>query len=347
MAVFKPARHAALLKEVASGRLRAVLVYGSDPGGVSELSRRLVRGVVGDGDDPMSIVVLDEETCKEDPARLVDEAQAMSMFGGRRAIRVRGAGEHFARAMKSVLERPAGDAVIIAEAGQLKTSSGLRKLFEKEPALAAAPVYEDSARDIQQIIRETLEKEELRIAPDAMAALCELLGADRAASRGELEKLALYCMGRGEVTLEDVRAVCGDVSAHAMGDMLDAFFTGNAATGVRLFASLVAEGTPPAAILAAASAHVARLKPLALLVASGDTPGQVVVKAARPQIFFRRQPAWIRQLSIWSPAALERADEGLLEATAATRVNPALESEIAERCLLSLSIRAARTGRSA
>jgi len=159
MAVFKPPRHADLLKKVAAGDLRAVLVHGSDPGGVSELSRRLVRCVIGDADDPMSVVVLDEETCKED--------------------------------------------------------------------------HEDSARDIQQIIRETLQKEGLRIAPDAMAALAELLGADRAASRGELEKLALYCMGREQVTLEDVRAVCGDVSGHAMGDMLDAFFSGNAKAGAR------------------------------------------------------------------------------------------------------------------
>ncbi len=344
MAVFKPAQHAALLKTVSAGDLRAVLIYGSDPGGVSELSRKVVRSVIGENDDPMSVVVLDEETCREDPARLVDEAQAMSMFGGRRAIRVRGAGEHFAKAMETVLERPAGDAVIIAEAGQLKTSSGLRKLFEKHPELAAAPVYEDSVRDIQQIIRETLEREGLRIAPDAMAALSELLGADRAASRGELEKLALYCMGREQVTLEDVRAICGDVSGHAMGDMLDAFFTGNAAAGARLFASLLAEGTPPAAILAAASAHVARLKPLALLVAAGDPPAQVV-KAARPPIFFRRQPAWIRQLSVWTPEALETADAGLLEATAGTRSMPALEAEIAERCLLSLAVRAARAGR--
>ncbi len=344
MTVFKPTRHVDLLKKVAAGDLRAVLVHGSDPGGVSELSRRLVHCVIGDADDSMSVVVLDEETCKEDPARLVDEAQAMSMFGGRRAIRVRGAGEHFARAMEAVLERPAGDAVIIAEAGQLKTSSKLRKLFEKRPELAAAPVYEDSARDIQQIIRETLQKEGLRIAPDAMAALAELLGADRAASRGELEKLALYCMGREQVTLEDVRAVCGDVSGHAMGDMLDAFFSGNAKAGARLFASLLAEGTPAAAMLAAASAHVARLKPLALLVAAGDTPAQVV-KAARPPIFFRRQPAWIRQLSVWTPEALETADTGLLEATAATRSMPALEAEIAERCLLSLAVRAARAGR--
>ncbi len=344
MAIFKPAQHPALLKKTSAGEVRGVLVYGSDPGGVSELSRRLVRHVVGNDDDPMSVVVLDEETCREDPARLVDEAQAMSMFGGRRAIRVRGAGEHFAKAMETVLERPAGDAVIIAEAGQLKTSSGLRKLFEKSPELAAAPVYEDSARDIQQIIRETLEKEGLRIAPDAMAALSELLGGDRAASRGELEKLALYCMGRKQVTLEDVRAICGDVSGHAMGDMLDTFFSGDAVTGARLFASLLAEGTSPAAILAAASAHVARLKPLALLVAAGDPPAQVV-KAARPPIFFRRQPAWIRQLSIWTPEALETADAGLLEATASTRSMPTLEAEIAERCLLSLSVRAARASR--
>jgi DNA polymerase-3 subunit delta len=287
---------------------------------------------------------LDEETCREDPARLADEAQSMSMFGGRRAIRVRGAGEAFCKAMENVLAFPPGDAMIIAEAGPLKATSKLRKLFEKDASLAAVAIYEDSAGDIQRIIRDTLQKEGLSIDPDALALLAGLLGADRAASRGELEKLALYCLGRGKVTADDVRAIIGDVSAHAMNDMIDAFLTGEATRGARLFSAMLAQGVAPAGILAAASAHMARLKALALVVQSGQPPAQAV-RSARPPVFFKRRDVMARQLSLWPLAALERADESLFEATAMTRQNPDLEAQIAERCFLSLAVRARRAGR--
>ena len=341
MAVVKPAGHKAFFARVREGGVRGALVYGADAGGVTELAGRILKLAVENNDDPLAVTTLDEETCREDPARLADEAQSISMFGGRRAIRVRGAGEAFARAMENVLAFPPGDAMIIAEAGPLKASSKLRKLFEKDASLAALPVYEDSAGDIQRLIRETLQKHGLSIEQEALLALSGLLGADRAASRNELEKLALYCHGRDMVRAGDVRAIIGDVSAHAMNDMIDAFLTGDAKGGARLYSAMLAEGIAPAGILAAASAHLARLKEMAALVRTGQPPRQVV-RAARPPVFFKRQPVVARQLSLWPLAALERAGESLFEATAQTRMNPAIEAQITERLFLSLAVQARR-----
>ena len=42
------------------------------------------------------------------------------------------------------------------------------------------------------------------------------LGADRALSRAEIEKLALYCLGRRAVTLEDVESIVGDAADLAL-----------------------------------------------------------------------------------------------------------------------------------
>src|SRR5215469_16817826 len=70
----------------------AVLVFGPDQGLVRERAERLVKSVVPDLADPFRISDLDEATLNGDPARLADEAAALSMMGGRRAVRVRGAG---------------------------------------------------------------------------------------------------------------------------------------------------------------------------------------------------------------------------------------------------------------
>ncbi len=320
--------------------VRAALVFGSDVGGVRELGQRIIRAVLGEAaDDALALETLDEEGLKEDPGRLADEAQAISMFGGRRVVLVRDAGKAFLDAFRPLLEQPAWEAFIVALAPGLKKDSALVKLFEKDKRLAALPVYADDAGDVGRLIEDVLAEHGLGMDRDARQALAPLLGGDRQASRNELEKLALYCRGRQRITLEDVRAVCSDVSAHMMSDMLDAFFGGQAARGLALFATLLAEGTPPAAMLSAAASHVARLKALRGVMAEGLSAEQAVAKA-RPPIFFRRRGIMARQLAAWPEEKLARADESIWQAMHRTRQMPELEAQLAERCLLVLALQA-------
>ncbi len=319
-----------------------LLVFGTDAGGVREAANHATRAVLGArADDPLSVVQLDEDVLKDDPGRLLDEMQSIAMFGGRRVIRVRNAGGAFREAMKGALHLERAEALVVAEAPGVKKDSALARLFEREQRLAALPVYADEAGDLHRLIEETLAAHGLAVDRDARQALADLLGADRMASRNELEKLALYCRGRERVRLQDVRAVCSDVSAHMMPEMLDAFFAGNMMEGLRLFAALLAEGAPAAAMLQAAANHVARLKELAAAMAQGMSAEQAVARA-RPPIFFRRRPVMQRQLRIWNMDALARADESIWQAMHQARHMPELQDALAERCFMSLAMQSAR-----
>src|SRR5579859_3288274 len=87
-------------------RARVVLVYGPDEGLVRERTVRLCRTVVDDLDDPFRVADLDAVKLKDDIARLVDEAAAIPLTGGRRVVRVRGADDGCAKAVTAVLETP-------------------------------------------------------------------------------------------------------------------------------------------------------------------------------------------------------------------------------------------------
>src|SRR4051794_41657940 len=62
-----------------------VLVFGPDAGLVSERVDAIVRASVDDPNDPFSLVRLDGDAIASDPARLVDEATTVPLFGGARA----------------------------------------------------------------------------------------------------------------------------------------------------------------------------------------------------------------------------------------------------------------------
>src|ERR1700687_4449918 len=91
--------------------LVAALVYGPDQGLVRERANELAKSVVSDLSDPFRVSELAEGALESDPALLWDEAAALSMTGGRRVVRVKGAGNALADSFERFLSAPSGDSL--------------------------------------------------------------------------------------------------------------------------------------------------------------------------------------------------------------------------------------------
>ena len=203
--------------------LRGVLVYGADGGKARETAERIGRSVVADLSDPFNVAVLTGEEAEADPARLADEAAARSLMGGRRLVRVRDARDRSAEALSNAFAGPETDTLVVVEAGDLKSTSALRKLFEgKRGDLAAIRCYPDEASDVIRMIRETLSAAGVRIDPDAAQMLSERLGNDRVATRTEIEKLALMAGDGGTVDYETAIEAVGEALEAEAEDWIDA-----------------------------------------------------------------------------------------------------------------------------
>ena len=293
---------------------RAVLVFGPDTGLARERLRTLGRHVVADLDDPFRVVTLTPQQIKETPSLIADEADALSLTGGRRLVWIKDASDTVAGPLGSWLEDPGGDALVLLEAGDLGTASKLRKLCEGAERAVALPCYADAGRGLDQVIRETLRERRLEVDRDAMAFLHDHLGADRQLPRRELEKLALYKGdGGGTVTLEDAMACVGDASAMAMDDIAFAAADGRHADAQRSLDRAFREGLNAVAVLRSLARHFERLHKARALVDAGKRPDEAM-KALKPPVFFRRQDAFRAQLGRWDTPRLARALTVLLEA---------------------------------
>ncbi|HJQ56955.1 MAG TPA: DNA polymerase III subunit delta, partial [Vineibacter sp.] len=82
--------------------LRVALVYGNDEGMIAERGRMLASAVCDDLTDAFRVVELSSAKLKDDPARLVDDFQSLSMIGGRRVVRVRPVGDEASAAVEAV-----------------------------------------------------------------------------------------------------------------------------------------------------------------------------------------------------------------------------------------------------
>ncbi|HEY2068340.1 MAG TPA: DNA polymerase III subunit delta [Rhizomicrobium sp.] len=293
----------------------AALFYGPDQGLVRERAETMAKTVVSDLTDAFNVAELDDAGLSADPARLADEAQALSMMGGRRVVRVRSAGNGLASLFEAFLENPKGDALVVVEAGDLAKSSGLRKAFEEADNAAAIACYPDSARDLPDVIRATLKTYGLTIATDALDDAVSRLGSDRGVTKRELEKLALYAHGQKNVSLADVRATLGDESEIRAEEACDAAGEGDVKTLDAVLSRLWASDESPVMVVRTAMSHFQRL--LAARAALDRNENlDAAMRKMWPPIHFSRTTSFKAQANRWTEDRLGDALDLLLETEA-------------------------------
>jgi DNA polymerase-3 subunit delta len=318
-----------------------ILLYGPDAGLVRERADALLKSAVDDPNDPFSMVRLDGDELSAEPSRLVDEALTVPLFGGRRAIRVRAGSRSFASGIDTLAEMSVKDCRIVIEAGELRAENALRKACERARTAVAIGCYPDDANALARLIESELRVSDLRIAPDARAALMSLLGGDRQASRNELKKLTLFAHGEREVTLDHVMAVVSDASDLKLDPIVDGAFAGRPELVESEFAKAMLAGTYPGVIIMAAQRHAAWLHKSALTVAEG-TPASSVLESGFPRLHFSRKPMAEIALRNFSVERLAAVIDQLATAAFDMRKQTALASAIAQRTLLSIAVNAKR-----
>ena len=340
-----PARAEAFLAKPEEA-CHGVLLYGPDSGLVRERAGTLTRTIAGSLDDPFLVTELTAGDLRDDPARLADETMALSFGGGRRVVRLRGAGDGTTKAVTGALELLGSGgpppSMLIVEAGDLGPRSSLRRLFEGETAAAAVACYLDEGGGLERVIEGTLARHGLKAGPEVLGWLARVLGADRGVTLSELEKLALYCGRSNAVTLEDCQAVVGDGAAHELDDAVFAAGSGDAEGLDRALTRVFQEGASPVTVLRAAQRHIQRLHLVAGKVAAG-TPMDAAIKGLRPPVFFKQADRFRAQARIWSAARLGTALDLLTEAELGVKSTGQPDRLICQRVLMQIAM-AARHG---
>jgi DNA polymerase-3 subunit delta len=321
------------------GAARGVLLYGPDAGLVRERAEALVRLAAGSLDDPFRVSDLRREQAAADPGLVAGEMAALSLTGGRRAVRLREATDALAPAIEAALAVP-GDTLLVVEAGELPPRSKLRLLFERAANAAAIACYADTGATLREVIAATLGEAGVTAEADAVAWLADNLGADRALTRAELAKLALQAGPGGRVTVADARAAVGDHAGLGLEDALFAATAGDVAGADRALGLALEEGAAPVQVVRAALRHMQRLS-LGLAEGLAALSPKEAAQRARPPVFFRHEAAWHRALGAWTEARAGAACERLLAAERACKTTGAPDGLIAARAVLDLA-RAAR-----
>jgi DNA polymerase III subunit delta len=318
------------------GACRVVLLYGEDAGMIRDRAESLVRAVAGSLDDPFLVA----ELARDELGRLPDEAASLPLTGGRRVIRVREAGDSALASVQAVLKSPA-PALVVLEAAGLSSRSRLRSAVEAAPDAASIGCYPEEGRELEATIRSTLSALDVTIEPDALSWLTSQLGADRASTRAELEKLALYVGPNGRIDLEAAMGCVGDLAGLSLDDALFAATAGDVAAADRALELAMAEGAAPVQILRAGLAHLQRLHRARLAMEEARLSASDAARNLRPPVFYKKTGAFIRALGLWPTSALMAAMAGLAEAERGCKRTGWPDEVLCRNAVLALARRAA------
>jgi DNA polymerase III subunit delta len=335
MAAVKAHQAAAFIKSP-DPRLTAFLLYGSDAGLVSERGAALATLFAARDTPPGEIVRFADEDLDADPDRLAVELLTIPMFGGRKIVRAASGRRINAASLRPLVEDSSLAGVLIVEAGNLKPDDSLRALFEKSAKAAAIACFGDDTQDLDTVVREILGAAGLKISPPAKQLLISRLGADRALSRGEIEKLAIYASGKSEIDEDDVEAIVGDASEMAIDRIIHAAASGHSDRAAQELSRALEAGENAQMIIGAVQRHFQRLHRVRTSADRGQ-PIDAAIQQLRPPLHFKQKDAVAAQCRTWQTASLTRALDVTATTAKSARQTSTLEDVLAERLVLTLA----------
>jgi len=285
--------------------IRFYLFYGPDESGSRALAIQLLKGL---GDAEKFIVM--GQSVKSDPAALTDEAGAMALFGGKRAIWIEPAGDEIAEGVAALLDAPASESAVVALAGALRKTSALLKLAEAHPAALSHCSYVPEGRDMERVVADLAHQVGLRVMPDLAQRLASAANSNQAIAAQELEKFALFLGADPSSPRELDHATVDLLGADAAeGDLMrlgDLALAGRMDELLEELSRLPHGGSEAVPILRALQRRLLMLAPLRARVERGERVDAVMTSMGKA-LFWKDKPLVQRLLSTWSAERLAEA----------------------------------------
>lgn len=318
------------------GRTRLFLFHGLDEAGALAHAERLAKAL-GHGAERID---LDAATLKSDPARLADEAAALSLFGGARWIRATGVGEESVAAVEALLSAErAGNPVVLIAPG-VRTTGTLLKLALAAPDVLALACYAPTGPQAEQIAAGLLREAGLQPTGQVARRIAAGAAGDRAVMAQEIEKLALFVDAApdrprpaDDVALDAIGADLGEAEA---GRAIAAIVGGQPAELALELARLQEAGVSPIAWLRQLAR---RLVSLAEMRADVDAGQGVDTVMKKHRVFFKEEASTRAALGRWPSARLAAALEAVRRAERATMAPGNAGDVLAAHAVLELAAR--------
>jgi len=316
---------------------KGALVFGPN----WDLVHRLAEDTVAafrKADPDIEIVRLASADVNDCPGKLLEEVQALSLFGSAKLVVCEASAASAYKECVSATSVGWSDCFLLVLAGDLKKSVAIRKEFEASPDLAAVVCYEQSADELAATVRDMLQAHGFSADAEAAMAIVEAVSGNAALLQSEVDKISAYSMGQQVITVEDVAAIGADNRSSPVDALLDRTFSGERNEALASLGDLHSAGVAASSVLVALTNHFMLLSQM-VAACGGGRRADAVVKEWRPPVFWKRQATLANQVRKLAGQDLAALNHAVLMAGEASRHNHAIAWPVLERLVLALATR--------
>ena len=281
--------------------IRLFFIFGQDESAVTDIAMQMSAQLTGS-----ERIDIESDRIRNDPALLVDEASALSLFGDKRHLRLHFRREEGLAAVENLLSLEGDANPVIATAGNLAKTSKLRKLAESHPRALAHICYLPEESDAAAAVMAHAATMGLKIDRALAARIARYTGQDRKLAQAEIEKLALYYDASPQrpatVDVAVFEALSAETGEENINGLVHQIMGGDLRGTGRELVAAREMGVDAIRVIRALQRRVNMLAAMRAKVDNGANPG-AVVKATRG-IFWKDADSYAQQLSRWPAVRL-------------------------------------------
>jgi DNA polymerase-3 subunit delta len=316
----------ALLDRLAKGQpMPGILLLGQESY-LRDLCRKaIIEAVVPENAREWGVARCDAS--EDEPSAILALAATPSLLAPRQVVFVRGIeaweklGENARDALLADLTayfaRPAASSMLIFEAESLDQRLKLWKLLSEEVLVVGLELPEEPvarARAAGAILMQMAKEAGVTLDKDAAEELTELAGADLAAARTEITKLATYAGERKRITREDVEALVVSGRKYSVWELAEVFASRETSRAMTFLESLLREGEQPVQIVGAMAWMCRKLleaQDLPAQTSKFQAAGRLQMRPPMAELALRESRRIPKQQLLEGLAALYEADSRL------------------------------------
>lgn len=285
------------------------LLYGEESYLKKTYKHRLSKGILGSG-DAMNRSYFEGK--KINSTEIIELADTLPFFADRRVIIIENSGflkKADLNLVEYISHLPESTHFIFVESEVDKRN----KMFKTIKGLEIAYISEFTTQDEKSLMpwmAGILKKEGLQIQEQTAKYILGKVGTDMERIVGELEKLICYTIGRGEITIEDVDAVCITHISNHIFDMIGAVAQKEQKKALDYYYELLALKEAPTRILFLLAKQFRQLSTTKAMLREGSSNKDVATSLGIAPFIVNKLAAQARQ---FSEETLKKAVEDAVE----------------------------------
>ena len=291
---------------------------GPDEAGAHDAAQQIVALLA----DPGERIELSGADLKRDPVRLGDEARSISLFGDKRHIWVRAAGDEVHDAVETLLggtiDSGAEACPVMIVASSATDKSRTAKLLAARGDALVAMFWPPDLKSVASAVRGMADAAGVTLSGDLAERIARAALLDTRLAASEVTKLALYLDAGPQAPrtarpedLDAIGAACEDDGFMPLVNAVLGGETGKLRGELR---RLHEQGINPVGLLLAFERRAAQLVQLAArLGPRGNVRQFIEAESSARRVFWKDQRDLIQQLSVWRGKRLARLVDRLID----------------------------------